>query len=178
MDQSYEMVASANPIHWEVPVIIASVGILLWVFARRLGKPLSASVVVFFVISPFLARMSLGGFPSATSLNEFLIRWLVYGVIFGGITWGFVVLYMDKAQQLKKEQNELNEYGDFDDWGDKTYQINNRFFVKAWEELEKNMADKGIWAKALSASDGDENKAHAIYIRLRVKQLATESQYD
>ena len=175
MDHSQvQLLNPNNPIAMEIPALISLVGILLWLFTRKVNTPISWSLFVFFVITPHLARTSLGTYTGHASINEFIIMWLVYGGIFGGITWGFGKLYMDNTVGFNKEDQDENVYTSFEEWGDKTYQINNRFFVKAWEELEKNAVDKGIWAKALSASDGDENKANAIYIRLRVKQLASE----
>ena len=169
-----QMLDLCNPVALRLPVLISLIGILLWFFVKKMDKPISWALFMFFVITPYLARTSMNSYTGNTSINEFIIRWLVYGVIFGGITWGGGRLYVDNTLELKKEENDDNPYTSYEDWGDKTYQINNRFFVKAWEELEKNAIDKGIWAKALSASDGDENKAQAIYIRLRVKELASE----
>lgn len=47
----------------------------------------------------------------------------------------------------------------------------NENFEKASKELESGNKDNGIWAKALVASDGDEKKASARYIKYRVKQF-------
>ena len=59
--------------------------------------------------------------------------------------------------------------------GDKTISVSNRYFLIAWEELEQNSVDKIAWAQAIAASAGDENKTKAIYIRLRVKELAARN---
>ena len=165
----------SNPIGYELPVLISLVGMLLWVLTKRISLPVSWSLLVFFAIAPYLARTSMGPYAGNTPLQEFAIRWIIYGAIFAGITWAFARLYISNTTGTFKEAaGDTDLYSQYEDWGDKTYSINNRFFVKAWEELENNMVDIGIWAKALSASDGDENKAQAIYIRLRVKQLASE----
>lgn len=167
----------SNPIGYELPALISLVGVLLWLFTKRTYIPISWALLVFFAIAPYLARTSMATYTGNTPLQEFLIRWAVYGGIFAGITWAFSRLYISNTSGAYREgAGDSDSYSQYEDWGDKTYSINNRFFVKAWEELEKNMVDKGIWAKALSASDGDENKAQAIYIRLRVKELASESQ--
>lgn len=46
---------------------------------------------------------------------------------------------------------------------------------KAWEqalnEFESSEMNKGIWAKAYSNADGDEKKAKANYLKIRVQQL-------
>jgi len=52
----------------------------------------------------------------------------------------------------------------------------NDLYAKAWSECHENLAQRnnGLWAKAYSEANGDENKAVAIYVQLRVCQLAGE----
>jgi hypothetical protein len=42
------------------------------------------------------------------------------------------------------------------------------------EEMAEGDIKQGMWTKAFANSMGDENKAKAIYIRMRVEQLARE----
>jgi len=44
-------------------------------------------------------------------------------------------------------------------------------YERAAEELEEEMQNKGIWAKAFSDADGDEQKQKALYIKYRAEQL-------
>ena len=44
-------------------------------------------------------------------------------------------------------------------------------YAEAMSELERGERDKGLWAKALAESDGDEQKATARYLKLRVVAL-------
>jgi hypothetical protein len=48
------------------------------------------------------------------------------------------------------------------------------FYELALSELEDGEVRKGIWAKSLVSSEGDEEKARAIYIKLRVESLFDE----
>ena len=41
-------------------------------------------------------------------------------------------------------------------------------------ELEHGLGDKGIWAKSIAECDGDESKAKAKYLKLRVQALRDE----
>ena len=47
-------------------------------------------------------------------------------------------------------------------------------FERAFKEIETHQLAKGIWARALSESGGDENRARALYISLRVDHLRKE----
>ena len=47
-------------------------------------------------------------------------------------------------------------------------------FEKAYDELQNDELIKGVWARALSESDGDEKKAEALYLKLRVQQIKDE----
>ncbi len=50
-----------------------------------------------------------------------------------------------------------------------------KLFEKALIELEQGDRRDGIWAKALSQSGGDKDKAEATYLRLRVQAMRDES---
>ena len=43
------------------------------------------------------------------------------------------------------------------------------------EEIENNEKSKGLWTKALSDSEGDMERAEALYIKLRVQMISDES---
>ena len=42
------------------------------------------------------------------------------------------------------------------------------------EEIDSGKIKKGVWTKALSEAEGDENKTKAIYIKLRFEKLSNE----
>ena len=52
--------------------------------------------------------------------------------------------------------------------------IDEVYYLKVVHELEAGIKREGLWAKALAESDGDSDKAHAKYIRLRVLSLKEE----
>lgn len=45
------------------------------------------------------------------------------------------------------------------------------------EEIEKNQQSKGLWTKAISDSEGDHEKAKALYIKLRAQMIKDEWAY-
>ena len=47
-------------------------------------------------------------------------------------------------------------------------------FEQAYDELQNDELIKSVWARALSESDGDEKKAEALYLKLRVQQIKDE----
>jgi len=47
-------------------------------------------------------------------------------------------------------------------------------YEKVAEEIERNELRKGLWLKASADAMGDERKARAIYVRLRVQQFVDE----
>lgn len=57
-------------------------------------------------------------------------------------------------------------------------EVDSELYKIALEEIENKETVKGIWAKAISVSEGDEKKAEANYLKLRVKTLKDENQRD
>lgn len=47
-------------------------------------------------------------------------------------------------------------------------------YEKVAEEIERNDLRKGLWLKASSEAMGDDKRARAIYVRLRVRQYVDE----
>ena len=47
----------------------------------------------------------------------------------------------------------------------------DELFEQAYDELQNDELIKSVWARALSESDGDEKKAEALYLKLRVQQI-------
>jgi hypothetical protein len=54
-----------------------------------------------------------------------------------------------------------------------TNKITDDFYAQAWDEIndQNKTPDKALWAKSFSIAQGDEKKAQAKYIELRVAQL-------
>jgi len=57
-----------------------------------------------------------------------------------------------------------------------TERTTDDFYAQAWDEInDKSMTpDKALWAKSFAFAQGDEKKAQAKYIELRVEQLSYE----
>ena len=54
----------------------------------------------------------------------------------------------------------------------KKSEIENKLYEIVAEEIERGEISKGIWAKALSISEGDKEKTQAMYIKIRVHDLS------
>ena len=50
--------------------------------------------------------------------------------------------------------------------------IEDRAFAQAAIELDTNQRNAGIWARAYSDAEGDENRAKALYIRYRAQRIS------
>ena len=50
--------------------------------------------------------------------------------------------------------------------------IEDRAFAQAAAELETDQREPGVWARAYSDAEGDENRAKAFYIRYRVQRIS------
>ena len=48
-------------------------------------------------------------------------------------------------------------------------EVEKEFYLKAAEDIENNVIDKGLWTKAFVMSQGDDAKQKAIYIELIVE---------
>lgn len=59
-----------------------------------------------------------------------------------------------------------------------TKEIEEKAYEEAAEELREGNFKKGMKAKAFSKANGKEEKANAIYIRLRSKQIIKELKKD
>ena len=47
-------------------------------------------------------------------------------------------------------------------------------YAEAMREIEQGLRRAGLWGKAIAESDGDEKKAKALYLKLRVQSLKDE----
>ena len=56
--------------------------------------------------------------------------------------------------------------------GESVSDIEDRAFAQAATELETNQRDTGVWARAYSDAEGDENRAKALYIRYRAQRIS------
>jgi hypothetical protein len=54
--------------------------------------------------------------------------------------------------------------------------IDNDFYEQALDEIENNKKDRGVWAKSLALSEGDEYKAKSKYIQLRAADLQNQDE--
>jgi hypothetical protein len=52
--------------------------------------------------------------------------------------------------------------------------MDQRFYDQVAAEIESRQLDRGVWVRAFSEASGDDIKAKAVYISLRVAQLEGE----
>ena len=52
----------------------------------------------------------------------------------------------------------------------------NAFYEKVITDIENNIQDKGVWARAFAEAEGKEPKAKSLYITMMVDQLILEFQ--
>ena len=79
---------------------------------------------------------------------------------------------VELEQPFQKTQSAVIENKDLEPDAEKEgHMIEEEFYELAYEEIESGNLKKGLWAKAFSKSDGDENKAKALYIKYRFDQM-------
>lgn len=57
---------------------------------------------------------------------------------------------------------------------DSTEEVDNHFFAKVIEEIEKGFKDKGLEGKAIAMTGGDKKKADSQYMQMRAEALQEE----
>jgi uncharacterized membrane protein YhaH (DUF805 family) len=73
--------------------------------------------------------------------------------------------YIEKYSQYNCNNNDMN------------FEINeDNIYEQVMVEIEENKKVKSAWAKALAQSQGDENKAKALYISMRVQEIQREQE--
>ena len=106
-------------------------------------------------IGAIFVGVSLISFPStAKSLEDFY-----FGITLVTIFWffvGFVVGYLWRL--FKNRKNNVS---------------NDLYWDEALKEFESSNRVSSLWAKCFADANGDENKAKAMYIKLRVKELSS-----
>lgn len=56
--------------------------------------------------------------------------------------------------------------------GESVSDIEDKAFAQAAAELNTNQRDAGVWARAYSDAEGDDNRAKALYIRYRAQRIS------
>ena len=54
--------------------------------------------------------------------------------------------------------------------------VQEKTYGQVLEEIESNVRRKGLWAKALQKSRGNEHKAHTLYIEYRAQSIKDEAE--
>ena len=56
-----------------------------------------------------------------------------------------------------------------------THEVESEFYAQAFKEIENGKTSTSEWARAFSEVEGDEKKAQALYIKIRVKSLVEDT---
>ena len=79
---------------------------------------------------------------------------------------------VELEQPFQKTQSAVIENKDLEPDAEKEgHMIEEEFYELAYEEIESGNLKKGLWAKAFSEAEGDENKTKALYIKYRFDQI-------
>ena len=79
---------------------------------------------------------------------------------------------VELKQAFQKTQSAVIENKDLEpDAENEDHMVEEEFYELAYEEIESGNLKKGLWAKAFSETEGDENKTKALYIKYRFEQI-------
>lgn len=158
-----------NPDHLRFVFLILSLGYLLIFLCMLPSNPQLYSFFWFNLMGIIFSGL-LQKFPTdydwrpdgfgeyvGELIGSFLGASLAVGCGFwlASIVW-LIVFSVRKGRQISRKRKE------------KTERL-SQLGAAALEEIESGTPDKALWAQALVSADGDENRARATYIRLRMK---------
>lgn len=105
-------------------------------------------------------------FPALTRfLMNFDVNFLAQGavgvVVFGGLAYVLGWLYWKLIREApwKSGANTIKSGSD------------NQFYEMAWDEIQAGNVSKGLWARSYAQAAGNDEKARALYVKERVKEL-------
>jgi len=142
-------------------------------------KNIVAVIACISVLFLYAVAGALMNWQHAGGLIGQLFLWLVLMPA----TWFWVrSLFSDEAEKQNNSTSGSNrvispDHSNNTITGEAKSPINETdLYAKAWSECNEDIAHRntGLWAKAYSEALGDEKKAVAIYVKLRVDQLAEE----
>jgi len=169
-----------------VPLSVFGLGFALaiWATIRRLRDirrsvwwvsvlviPLPLGIILGIVMS-----LSGSGIANSIFVKTFGIAYMIVYLLFLGVLlfWPSAFPKATKVAAISGKQpdteagNRKNET-----IADKSVSdIEDRVFAQAAAELETNQRDTGVWARAYSDAEGDENRAKALYIRYRAQRIS------
>lgn len=164
-----------------VPTLVIGIGLFLaiWASVRRLRDIQRSEWWATVMVMPLPLGFFLGftGFHGtidaymAPLVIVFMVIYLLYvGVL---LFWpsAFPASAEAAAMTEKKPSTEIENREKETTTGTSVSDIEDRAFAQAASELDTNQRDAGVWARAFSDAEGDENRAKALYIRYRAKRI-------
>jgi uncharacterized membrane protein YhaH (DUF805 family) len=154
---------------WMLPICVISGLITAAVEDIRYGASVVLIISAAFAAFPIVKRLH--------DLNKSGWLWLLGLIPLVNVFFGIYLLF-------GKGTEDSNDYGAPTESLLKKIRIghpsiisrsdNDAFYRQAYEELGNGQTDKALWAKIFSQCGGNENKAKAQYITVRVERLAAE----
>lgn len=168
-----------------VPLLVFGIGFFLaiWASMKRLRdiKRSEWWVTVLIVPIPLGIILGIAGFSGLDdTINTYVkivgIAYMIVYLVYMGVLlfWpsafpkGTGVAAMTGKQLNTGTDNRENETAT----GVSVSDIEDRAFAQAAAELDTNQRDAGVWARAYSDAEGDENRAKALYIRYRAQRIS------
>lgn len=122
---------------------------------------------------------------------EYLARFLVFSLFFGGLSFGAGWLYgrykspsnekssapvqtVPSYKSSKRPSNSRESAHGIDSPALLEQPTEDQLYETAWAEIENNETKKSLWAKIYAECDGDSDKTKARYIAERVNELRKE----
>lgn len=171
-----------------VPLLFLGIGCIgyflaIWASMKRLRDIRRSEWWVTVLIAPLLLGVILGiaisiSGPDVTA-NAYVktvgVTYMVIYVLFLGVLlfWpsAFAKGIEVAAMTGKQPSAETNSQESKTTTGVPASDIEDKVFAQAAAELDTNQRDAGVWARAYSEAEGDENRAKALYIRYRVQRI-------
>ena len=156
----------------------------IWATIRRLRDIRRSVWWVTVLIVPLPLGMILGGVmafsgPGITDsiyVKTVGIAYMIVYLLFFGVLlfWpsAFPKVMKIAAMTAKQPSAEADNRENETIADESVSDIEDRAFAQAAIELDTNQRNAGIWARAYSDAEGDENRAKALYIRYRAQRIS------
>lgn len=147
--------------------------LIRFVFLRRPLSKIAAVVTsgLFVVINLFI--FILLGSQSKTHAALIFVAWVSYGILRISGSGSPSEKHNDLSVNAAKDQPAGSTPPVKEDL---TIMNDDAFYDEVAKELETDNLVPGVWTRAFAEADGDENRAKATYIKVRVGQLSKEAE--
>jgi len=147
--------------------------LIRFVFLKRPVSKIAAVVTsgLFIVIN--LVVFILLGSQSKSHMALFFVAWVSYGILRISGSASSSEKHNDLSVNVEKDQPAGNTQPVKEDLSDMN---DDAFYDEVAKEMQEDRLVPGVWTRAFAEADGDENRAKATYIKVRVGQLSKEAE--